>query len=590
MREHWIRTRSLRPALALFTLTGCPAEPEPGRWEPTLEEEARVVGDLYRARGLHDAMRLDLADERQYRFLRDRLLAAGVTPSSRPEIHRGLERARERARSAAPVGVGGADTDTGGELSSSESCNAFIVPETLGATVFDSLSRASCFEGSAYSFVSQTQYDARGAIMATTSTEDWDDGVATDLALSSTISKGAVVSADMVGLFYFDHDEDGVLDDDPQALLVRLDDVVRARDLTMAHPRDFGVGDAPILICLERTTSDYRDCEYYHRASGGCSSDAICDANGRTHPVLNPPYDDGQLYIPLQSSGSRTLISYSTPTISAATGYLTLLSDGRAADGTSVPAGGLCVADFSEAVRIDDRGDADDSTWGVEIKDSAPPFGTGTWAEHCVANRKLTELHLDLLFETTNALGRVRQQHLQWSSTQEGQLPPISIYWGCMPPGTLIRMADGGELPVEEVREGSLVLADETGRTLTVSRVVTGSEHQPLVVVQDDLGHLLRLTGGHAVATVDRGVVAARELREGDRLWTEEGISLVTQLHDEPYEGPVFNLELGVDEELNHAPLDSTTMLAEGVRVGDARLQGALVGSQHALALQGGGR
>ena len=89
------------------------------------------------------------------------------------------------------------------------------------------------------------------------------------------------------------------------------------------------------------------------------------------------------------------------------------------------------------------------------------------------------------------------------------------IAWGCLPPGTQITLPNGRQVPVERLKAGDQVLADHDGGVLTVVEVMNGEESEPLVEIEDSLGHRLTMTSAHAVPTAKQGVVEARELAVG---------------------------------------------------------------------------
>lgn len=150
-------------------------------------------------------------------------------------------------------------------------------------------------------------------------------------------------------------------------------------------------------------------------------------------------------------------------------------------------------------------------------------------------------------------------------------VPQIDILYGCLAAGTKIRMADGSEMPVEQFDGGGreTVLVGH-GRTPTpVSGTVKGLEEIPIVVIEDDGGHKLRLTQQHPVPTPG-GVVLARHLQPGTEVYTEVGKATLVSVERESYDGEVWNLKIGTPEE---AALGLTTVYANGILVGDLNMQ-----------------
>jgi hypothetical protein len=151
------------------------------------------------------------------------------------------------------------------------------------------------------------------------------------------------------------------------------------------------------------------------------------------------------------------------------------------------------------------------------------------------------------------------------------QIPPIHFVWGCLPTGTPVRMADGSLKPIEEVQVEERVLADAGGRTLTVVDTIWGTEEEPLVVIEDDRGNVLKATNTHPIVTA-RGVMLAKQVVVGDVLTTENGPSKVVAIGQETTDAKIWNLNLGGDGET--VTNDNTTLFANGILVGDNQMQG----------------
>jgi hypothetical protein len=93
----------------------------------------------------------------------------------------------------------------------------------------------------------------------------------------------------------------------------------------------------------------------------------------------------------------------------------------------------------------------------------------------------------------------------------------------CFPPGTRVRIADGSERPIEDVRLGECVVTAE-GRTGRVVRTLLRDEDSGLVRLKL-WGHThLRMTREHPVLTA-RGYIKAAELRIGDEVAMPKYIS-----------------------------------------------------------------
>lgn len=153
-----------------------------------------------------------------------------------------------------------------------------------------------------------------------------------------------------------------------------------------------------------------------------------------------------------------------------------------------------------------------------------------------------------------------------------GQLLPLNIQWGCLAPGTQVRLADGTERAIEQIREGECVLADATGRTMAVGCVMTGEEHEPMWRLRA-AGCTLLATHDHPVLTPG-GPVAIETLRRGDIVLTLDGPLPIEHIAAEEYDGRIFNLRLESADGV--IPVHGDSFVASGVLVGDNTMQNAL--------------
>jgi hypothetical protein len=227
----------------------------------------------------------------------------------------------------------------------------------------------------------------------------------------------------------------------------------------------------------------------------------------------------------------------------------------------------------------------------LTVEKFSPMLGNGSWSSHCVDNGRQVDFDVEI---------KMRQQQCVPSATntcagptflfstrpnaQNPVKPPVSIVWGCLPRGTSITLASGAKAPIEDITVGTEVLSDEKGRKLTVVDIVEGVEERPFVRVIDDQGHSVTLTSTHAMPIGDGRIVQAQELLVGDRITTSSGPATVIAVERPQVEGAVYNLVLGTSEELLGSGPEATTMYADGVRVGDGRMQGYVVERAHAEA------
>lgn len=151
------------------------------------------------------------------------------------------------------------------------------------------------------------------------------------------------------------------------------------------------------------------------------------------------------------------------------------------------------------------------------------------------------------------------------------QIKYLTFMWGCLLPGTKIKMADGSLKNIEKVLVGDKVISDAAGTILTVATTHKGNEHNPVYTVTAKNGNSVRMTEEHPVPLEGGKVVLARQLKKGDRLLTDKGVSEIEQIEKNKYEGHVWNLGLGAKDE--SVTDKNATFFADGVLVGDNTMQ-----------------
>lgn len=548
--------------------SGAPNQLDPVS-EDVLLEGSLHMKSLFQRAGDTWAIKIDLGDDRQYQFLKNRMRASGITPETAPRLYAGLLQENQRNATSTSTSV------------DPPRCDMFIIPTQLIDTQFSSLARGTCIDGAIYSYIDQYQYDQDGTVLGYDFTEQWNGGIAADVNLDSVPTSGKAVWADGVA-----YQETSTTVESYYFATKRFDNNKQPGAQvtgTLTAPVDV-TADNKIALCLERNT-DSTGCDYKHTnpiAGGPCSGNHICKQNISEFPVWPTPYDNKKLYIPISGySGPVAPNSPSNPfVIDYAKAWLTLRSAG-----SSTGAGGLCTKDLTGSgivglVPVPPN----NNRLKVVIDAAAPEFGNRTWPDHCVDHGKQIDLNIEVKLRQQSCIPTGSQEcfgpAVRWTTgATAGALnpPPMVIYWGCLPSGTEITLANGVRVPIEKIAIGEQVTADERGRILTVIDVVEGVERKPLVRVLDDRGNAVSMTTTHAVPTVDARVIQAQELQIGDRILTKDGPTTVVAVERPEYEGSVYNLILGTAEELATVRPEETTMFANGVLVGDGRMQGVVV-------------
>jgi hypothetical protein len=139
---------------------------------------------------------------------------------------------------------------------------------------------------------------------------------------------------------------------------------------------------------------------------------------------------------------------------------------------------------------------------------------------------------------------------------------------GCFEYHTPIRMADGTDREINEIKIGDMVWNPLTKKGYKVERTTNGPEREKLVVIKSgDLA--LRVTTKHPVPT-RRGIKQAIDITTDDEIQDKDGNwKKISQIRRESARLPVINLFLATQ---SNDPADHA-VLADGVVAGDLFLQ-----------------
>jgi hypothetical protein len=147
---------------------------------------------------------------------------------------------------------------------------------------------------------------------------------------------------------------------------------------------------------------------------------------------------------------------------------------------------------------------------------------------------------------------------------------------GCFEANTMIRMGDGSEKPIRQLKDNDLVWNPIRQKAMAIKRVTPGPEKLPLWSVQTENG-IVRVTSKHPFLT-PVGIRPADELKAGDRILGRSGEEIIKSVSEDqaaPKEW-VWNFEIATDSK---DPADHA-ILADGVVTGDLYLQEQLGQSQ----------
>jgi hypothetical protein len=152
----------------------------------------------------------------------------------------------------------------------------------------------------------------------------------------------------------------------------------------------------------------------------------------------------------------------------------------------------------------------------------------------------------------------------------------LRIDLGCFEANTKIRMGDGSEKPIRQLKDNDLVWNPIRQKAMAIRRVTPGPEELPLWSIETASG-TVRVTAKHPFLTPS-GIRPADELKAGDRILGTKGEELIRSAvvdRSAPAEW-VWNFEIATDSK---DPADHA-ILADGVVTGDLYLQEQLGQSQ----------
>jgi len=477
-------------------------------------------------------VKIDVADPIQYRYIRKVLARQGMTPQTHPDLFQGIEEAHRLALQL------GDERQSVPSLSDEMEAGythliANILPRNGNSLDLTSDAYLSVPEGTPYATLTHYVMDNNGNPLSEgVSIEEYDGG--TDLTANV---EGMLQTGDTDG------EESRCVYADSTATTFR-DGVARitwvpvnscdSRSGVLQDPRDQELPGVPldgiITVCLNRSwLYDAYDCEYTMEGTGS------------------------NLIFPLKGEMEFG-------------GTVVELVKAWASMGLPNNGGGCNPSlNFLDAITID----ADNPrriSWDIPRAD----FGGRCFAhQQEVALNIAVEVIVENAGTTLPGFGSISSQTIEPGAI----IDKIKFAFSCLAEGTQIRMADGLLMPIETIEQDDQILADRDGMVLSVMDMSIGVEDLPMYRLWDSLGHSLLLTGGHPVVLSHGEVVRTDQIFLGDELITEEGPSIVTRIDLEVYDGQVFNLKLGNDRERRYVERNETTMFANGILVGDGRVQ-----------------
>ncbi|QRK10309.1 hypothetical protein JQX13_09560 [Archangium violaceum] len=622
------RISRLVPALACLAMlgTGCGQQKAPSRQEADRrvlaadslhmarlyarwQQEVQAQGKGGRKNDDGRQMPIDLSDDAQYSFVKNRLLAAGNTPENSPQLFRRLEKARKEKKTGTPPGAAAREalltSQTSGESSEGSRCGHLlpltdVVTSDTSVARFQASGLVTCFNGSDYSYADVTAFAAnpertRFRVLDTQSLEEYAGAVLetppVDLGLA--VGTGEELFVDSMAMAFDESTGESHLSyAAAESSIVAL----TARDyniLRIEHPREL-VGnhfqDNPIRTCLERGyLQGYLDCDY---ATG--SKDPVTGVftpfakpytgiSAVDPSASKPPmgewvparghywepaggYDVSHLYVAMSGEYLVSLPEHcNVDTLTSDASVILMERGGKCSAGT---APGTSVLKGS----IPFKTPFADTSLPALLH--VPFSGVADFGRDCLRQFQNARLMLRATMRATCTDSRGNQTSYTRSRFQD----IVNVDWrnACLAEGTRVTKADGKTVPVEQVKLGDKLLANGRGVALTVTAVSRGGEHKPLVKLRDEQGGEVMVTETHPMVTAKRGVVQAAELKVGEALLTRTGTATLVGVERVPFSGQVFNFALGTPEELASVGPEARTLYANGYLVGDSHMQATL--------------
>jgi hypothetical protein len=484
---------------------------------------------------------LDMSNDRHYAYIRQRWEADGRTSQRTPRLFRALEQTRvAHKRSGAPPPMPKAQT--AGPIATVTGIGFEVdegVIEAIGSAVY------SVPGGTNYSGLSiqLAHADTGEPIGYPEIIDDFAAGIyqpiqssgivaSQDILVAANFTVAGTVSAELVAK--------GAAPLTIVAQNVELGDYPAKPPLSSA-PIQKGTREVDyVLCCLVRSRGDDMDCDY-------------------------GPTGLNALAVPI-SGGIRYRSSVVTPfTSDNAFASLALVS-------RKIGGGPIYPGDAMQGFNV--HNDGQSMTW--------------EWAPAVFADKGMFEgydyvdLALSFGVTTTNSPNLVYAFVSSALTVVHGpnteKLLPLQFATGCVAAGTPVTLADGGTVAIEALRPGDRLRARGAGKggggPLTVLSSSSGPELRPIVWLRTDDGLELMLTEGHPVVLADDRVLVADDLALQDTVVTVAGPRRILALERRRYNGLVWNIKLGTEEERRRAGIGrGACFYAGGLLVGDAGMQ-----------------
>lgn len=583
--RRYLMMGSLMAGTCLSLLTGCTSNPQEsmpefhGRNQQGIGEQGRLsraewatyVSDQKYLHGIARPdvrIRLNLADEPQYRFAMSRLKLAGKTPDNSPYLFKALEQRRQDhlARGYKP-GLLPPEASALAVSAARQEMHA-IEEASIGETTAvenDGLGIASSTfpGGSIYTYVDTSYTDSSGTALGDLAwREAFGDGrnlpvnATGNLALTSlkryrVSSYKVEESADQGIQDSYIYTEVGFAGGPV------VNEAPRLNALTVLAPLDVAFNDNLISVCLNRTWT--QDCDYDLTGNPGSvklplkGSISIASSHVFDDGAINQLKTDLNLGVARPDAGHIKLIL-------ANVGGGCDITDGN----TLVPK----MAQFWNRVTLS----ADKKTFSWDLTGANAAFFDDDCRQVQDSAKLTAFIALPLISGGTKYRSSITLSNDPEAIRPDFVLKKITLTNSCLAAGTEIQLADGKTTAIEAVKAGDHV-SNPYSASLTVTDTAVGIETTPMVRIRDEAHRTLLMTEMHPIQVAARGMVQARELKKGDLVMTRTGPSRLTEVSREAFTGKVYNVKVGSAKEQAALGEDQTVVYANGFMVGDGQIQ-----------------
>jgi len=502
-------------------------------------QDLKYIRELHRKAGLQSRP-LDLTDPAQYRFFMKQLAIAGATKERFPQLFRSIERAR-RLQAA-----GDTLTCAPATCPNDQVCPVNIVATLAQSTTDSSFSATALSSIPANPSVAQNiigLYDKNSAVLACpeVATQNGTGYDVVNTVAGAPLSTSTAVQ--VIGTYYYE-----TADGCPYSgSLFETAAVGDTMTITNTSPTDVN-GNGVIKVCVTRTDSD---CDYSYASSNG-------------QFIVTFPVEGNTVFT--QSIQSNSSGNPSGTAVSAGAS-ITAPTPGNGGGCSPLPVNQNII---SNTQVTSNTGGGSTVTWTID----PASFGVAT---PCFPSGSAVTYNFNMTVEDTNSIPHSFNitSAPVCPMTNTVCIPQMTVTYGCLAEGTQVTLADGSTQSIEKIAVGKKVRTDAAGALLSVDNYSRGYEKEPMYRIITKNGRQLLLTKTHPVIT-SRGVKAARDLRIGDTVTTDAGPDTLVRVYRVTYRGNVWGLDIGSPEDRVRLTDTNTTFFANGILVGDGKMQGRL--------------